>query len=65
MCPDIVGGAPLTRMTTKIFSDDQLRDKDIDTLKRYLRPKLGGYRVAWQTSELTTCCTVACRGIGG
>jgi hypothetical protein len=33
-------------MTTKIFSDDQLRDKDIDTLKRYLRYKLGGYRVA-------------------
>jgi hypothetical protein len=33
-------------MTTTIFSDDQLRDKDIDTLKRYLRYKLGGYRVA-------------------
>jgi hypothetical protein len=33
-------------MTTKIFSDEQLRDKDIDTLKRYLRYKLGGYRVA-------------------
>jgi hypothetical protein len=24
-------------MPLKIFSDDQLRDKDIDTLKRYLR----------------------------
>ncbi len=33
-------------MTFKIFSDDQIRNKDIDTLKRFLRIKLGGYRVA-------------------
>lgn len=33
-------------MTTKIFSDDQLKRKDIDTLKRFLRCKLGGYKVA-------------------
>jgi hypothetical protein len=31
---------------TKLFSDDQLRDKDIDTLRRFLRSKLGGYIVA-------------------
>lgn len=30
----------------KLFSDAQLRNKDIDTLKRYLRYKLGGYRVS-------------------
>ena len=35
----------LTCVWAKLFSDDQLRDKDIDTLKRYLRYKLGGYRV--------------------
>jgi hypothetical protein len=39
-------------MTPKVFSDDQLRHKDIDTLKRYLRYKLGGYRVA--LGDITT-----------
>lgn len=29
-----------------IFTDAQLRTRDIDTLKRFLRYKLGGYRVA-------------------
>jgi hypothetical protein len=29
-----------------IFSDAQLRDKDIDTLKRYLQYKVPGYTVA-------------------
>lgn len=29
-----------------MFSDDQIRNKDIDTLKRFLRLKLGGYVVA-------------------
>jgi hypothetical protein len=36
----------LMRMMLKPFTDDQLRQKDIDTLKRFLRNKLGGYRVA-------------------
>lgn len=29
-----------------LFTDDQIRRNDIDTLKRWLRPKLGGYVVA-------------------
>jgi hypothetical protein len=33
-------------MTLKLVSDSQIRDKDIDTLKRFIRYKLGGYRVA-------------------
>lgn len=33
-------------MTLTLLSDGQLRDKDIDTLKRFIRCKLGGYRVA-------------------
>jgi hypothetical protein len=32
-------------MTLNIFSDDRLQSKDIDTLKRHLRWKLGGYKV--------------------
>jgi hypothetical protein len=28
-----------------VFTDDQARENDIDTLKRWLRPKLGGYTV--------------------
>lgn len=32
--------------TQKLFSDDELRRKDIDTLKRHFRHKLGGYTVA-------------------
>jgi hypothetical protein len=39
-------GLAQSRMMPKIFTDAQLRDKDIDTLKRYLRYRLGGYRVA-------------------
>ena len=31
---------------TRIFTDDQLRHKDLATLKHYLCNKLGGYRVA-------------------
>jgi hypothetical protein len=31
----------------KLFTDAQLQQKDINTLKRYLRYKLGGYRVAF------------------
>ncbi len=34
------------RMTPELFSDDRLRDKSIDALKRYLRSKLAGYTVA-------------------
>jgi hypothetical protein len=30
----------------RLFSDDQLKSKDIDTLKRFLRNRLGGYTVA-------------------
>lgn len=30
----------------RLFTDDQVRKNDIDTLKRWLRPKLGGYTVA-------------------
>ena len=33
-------------MASKIFTDDQLRRRDIDTLKRFLRQRLGGYGVA-------------------
>jgi hypothetical protein len=33
-------------MPPKILSDDQLRKHDIDTLKRFIRHKLGGYKVA-------------------
>ena len=29
-----------------LFTDDQIRRNNIDTLKRWLRPKLGGYTVA-------------------
>jgi hypothetical protein len=47
-------------MPPKIFSDDQLREKDIDTLKRYLRYKLGGYRVA--LADITTV-NVLYRGV--
>jgi hypothetical protein len=32
----------------RLFTDDQVRKNDIDTLKRWLRPKLGGYTVAIQ-----------------
>jgi hypothetical protein len=39
-------------MTGKIFTEAQLKQKDIDTLKRYLRCKLGGYRVAF--ASITT-----------
>jgi hypothetical protein len=39
-------------MTPQIFSDDRLKDKNIDSLKRYLRSKLGGYRVA--LADITT-----------
>jgi hypothetical protein len=35
------------RMTSEIFTDARLRDKNIDALKRYLRSKLSGYRVAF------------------
>jgi hypothetical protein len=34
-------------MTSEIFTDARLRDKNIDALKRYLRSKLAGYRVAF------------------
>ncbi|MGC1359340.1 MAG: hypothetical protein WA851_26790 [Xanthobacteraceae bacterium] len=30
----------------RLFTDNQVRRTDIDTLKRWLRPKLGGYTVA-------------------
>jgi hypothetical protein len=30
----------------KIFTDDRLKSKNVDSLKRFLRSKLGGYRVA-------------------
>jgi len=33
-------------MVASIFTDGQLRDRDLDTLKRFLRYKLGGYIVA-------------------
>jgi hypothetical protein len=33
-------------MIFQLFSDSQLRDHDVDTLKNFLRPKLGGYCVA-------------------
>jgi len=33
-------------MTPNLFTDAQLRSKDIETLKRWLRVKLGGYTVA-------------------
>jgi hypothetical protein len=33
-------------MPPKILSDDQLKKHDIDTLKRFIRHKLGGYKVA-------------------
>ncbi len=29
-----------------MFSDDQLKRKDIDTLRHWLRQKLGGYMIA-------------------
>jgi len=34
----------------KILSDDQLKKHDIDTLKRFIRHKPGGYRVAYRVS---------------
>jgi hypothetical protein len=34
-------------MTTEIFTDARLRDKNVDALKRYLRSKLAGCRVAF------------------
>jgi hypothetical protein len=40
------------REPPKIFSDDRLKGKNIDSLKRYLRSKLGGYRVAF--ADITT-----------
>jgi hypothetical protein len=33
-----------------LLTDDQVRRNDIDTLKRWLRPKLGGYTVAKRPS---------------
>lgn len=33
-------------MPPKILSDDQLKKHDIETLKRFVRDKLGGYIVA-------------------
>lgn len=33
-------------MPPKLFSDAQLREKDVDIIKRFLRYKLGGYRIA-------------------
>jgi hypothetical protein len=42
-----IGYADETRMTSEIFTDARLRDKNIDALKRYLRSKLSGYRVAF------------------
>jgi hypothetical protein len=44
-----------------LFTDDQIRRNDIDTLKHWLRPKLDGYGVAIK-KPLTTCCTGACPG---
>ena len=34
------------RMPPKLFTEAQLRDKDHDTIKRFLRYRLGGYRIA-------------------
>src|ERR1700688_2074200 len=36
-----------------LFTDDQVRKNDIDTLKRWLRPKLGGYTVAIKDMTIT------------
>jgi hypothetical protein len=33
-------------MILKLLSDIQIRDRDIDTLKRFIRHRLGGYMVA-------------------
>jgi hypothetical protein len=40
------------RTTLKLFSREQIKKRDIDTLKRQLRVKLGGYTVA--TNPMTT-----------
>src|ERR1700728_1586829 len=40
------GGKLTDHRIFRLFTDDQIRKNDIDTLKRWLRPKLGGYTVA-------------------
>jgi hypothetical protein len=49
------------RLPPKIFSDDRLRLKNIDSLKRYLRSKLGGYKVA--LADITTTENLLYRGV--
>jgi hypothetical protein len=36
-------------MTNRLFTEDQLRNRCIDTLKRFLRIKLGGFRISIST----------------